>query len=329
MEEKERIRKRVLENIEKSRKGREASRMGKKEPDYSEHKFTSKNFVKWEEQAMLKKREKALAKEGKTLTDKDRREIRKEAKTEAWKNMRSFNKWAPDEREIAARREVARKKGLPEPTEKPTKDKTKSTEVKISHSDPKKDRGYVTGTKGRRPSGKYVAVREPRSSAAEKRGYALPARNKANETREVKIHGDKLRGVTAAQPEWSKEAAKRGDRVPRTGGKQQYYVQRGYATHGNRKNAEGVREAKARDEKAKNVGVSTVRGTRADVPDKAKTGPKTPAKTPEKAPAKTPAKTPEKAPAKTPAKAPEKTPAKTPEKSAPAPKVSHSRGRKR
>ena len=317
MDDRERVRQRVLKNVAESKKAREASRMKSREPDYSEHKFTSKNFKKWEEQALLKKREKQLAKEGKTLTDKDRRECRKQGEKNAKDAMRSFNKWAVDEREIAARREVARKKGLPEPTEKATKDKTKSTEVKVSHSDPKKDRGYVTGTKGRRPSGKYVAVRKPRSSEAEKKGYALPASNKANETREVRLHGDKVRGVTAAQPEWGKEAAKRGDHVPRTGGKQQYYVQRGYAPHGNKKNAEGVRESVARTEKTKDVGVSTVRGTKSDVPNKARTGPA--------------AKTPAKAPEKTAAKTPERAPAKTSEKSAPAQthKVSQGRGRRR
>jgi hypothetical protein len=271
MDNKERIRERVLKNLAESKKAREASRMGIKTPDYGETRFTSKNFKKWEEQALLKEREKALAKEGKTLTAKDRLECRKQGEKNAWKHMRSFNKWALDQREIDARREVARKKGLPEPKEKATKDLSKSTEVFISHSDPSKDRGYVTGTKGRnRPSGKYVALRRPKSSWGEKNGLALPAHNKANETREVRISGDKLRGVTAAQPEWGKEAAARGDHVPRNGGKQQFYVQRGFAPHGNRADE----RKKSPTEREKNPAVRTVRGSKTDLPEKVRTSTK-------------------------------------------------------
>ena len=183
------IRERVINNIEESRRGREASNFKGEGLDYGEHKFTGKNFEK-----MMRQR---------GFGEEDIKNAKQ-----------SFNKWAPDERDPKVKEAGTA-----------TKDKNASQDVTAKHSRPEGEKGYVYSTDGKSASGVYVADEKIEESDKVKDRYATPASNRVDKRVEVRVHGDQVRGTTAAQPGWAKEA---GDGVERKGGGTQILTNGGF-----------------------------------------------------------------------------------------------------
>lgn len=136
-------------------------------------------------------------------------EQRKKNATEVKNAKQSFNKWAPKE----------------------NKNPSMPQDVTVKHTPENGEKGYVYSTKGgKSASGNYVSPTKYSSPEKARENMALPADNKATQQKEVRVHGDQIRGTIAPQPQWSAEAAAKGDNAQRSGGGKQILTNGGYRT---------------------------------------------------------------------------------------------------